>query len=70
MIEFFDKASFLASGLGFTDLFEEALFHYYLKKDGKLLYNPTDSFMYSVDGVKAFFVEQAYLGNRPNSFFS
>lgn len=64
MIPFFDKQSFLASGLDFTDLFEEALFEYYLAVDGQILYNPSDSFMYSLAGIKAFFVEQHYLGKQ------
>ena len=54
MIDFISKEEFLKAGLGFTDLFEESLFEYYLELDGLMYYDPKTKYMYDKQGVKAF----------------
>ena len=62
MIDFISKEEFLKAGLGFTDLFEESLFEYYLELDGLMYYDPKTKYMYDKQGVKAFYVEQVFTG--------
>lgn len=61
MITFYDKLSFLDSGLGFTDYFEEKIFEFHIKRDGFMFYDPVSKFMYDKDGFKQFYVEQIYI---------
>ncbi|MFB5458277.1 hypothetical protein ACE40W_22745 [Enterococcus avium] len=62
MIDFITKEEFLKAGLGFTDLFEESLFEYYLEMDGLMYYDPKTKYMYDIRGIKAFYVEQVFTG--------
>lgn len=62
MIDFISKEEFLKAGLGFTDLFEESLFEYYLELDGLMYYDPKTKYMHDVRGVKVFYVEQVFTG--------
>ncbi|MDT2525855.1 hypothetical protein [Enterococcus raffinosus] len=62
MIDFITKEEFLKAGLKFTDLFEESLFDYYLELDGLMYYDPKTKYMYDIRGVRAFYVEQVFIG--------
>ena len=62
MIDFISKEEFLKAGLDFTDLFEESQFEYYLELDGLMYYDPKTKYRYDKQGVKAFYVEQAFTG--------
>lgn len=62
MIDFISKEEFLKAGLGFTDLFEESLFEYYLELDGFMYYDPKSKYMHDKQGVKTFYVEQVFTG--------
>ncbi len=64
MIEFNDLADYLKCGLDFTDLFEEEMFHYLLKRDGKIYFDPKTKMMCDINGTPVYFVEQTYQGNQ------
>ncbi|NLM65721.1 MAG: hypothetical protein GX180_00840 [Enterococcus sp.] len=64
MIEFDNLKEYLKCGLGFTDLFEEEMFHYLLKRDGKLFYDPATKMMCDVNLTPVYFVEQVYTGSK------
>ncbi|MBM7709605.1 hypothetical protein [Enterococcus lemanii] len=64
MIEFDNLKEYLKCGLGFTDLFEEEMFHYLLKRDGKLFYNPKIKMMCDINLTPVYYVEQVYTGSK------
>lgn len=60
VIEFDSEEDYLKCGLDFTDIFEKEIFRYLLKRDGKVIYSPGNSYICDVNLTPVFYVEQEY----------
>lgn len=64
MIEIHSLKEFLDVGFDFTDLFEQEIFKFLIKRDGVMIYDPVSRQMCDKNKVPVFYVEQLFIAPK------